>query len=515
VTAHHCRAAAVAVAAILVSGACGSRLGEQRLQASLGLLPGTIVAGHLAAAEESRQSATGAATPAAPSDPGTGGSPSGVQDPARRQKASSGSPGVPGPAASSGRPNSPAAGGSNRSAGPGATGAAAGGPGPGAPPAAQPGGAVPPKGSGADIVFGSFGVQTGVLGAITRPAPAGVRAWAASLNSRGGLNGHRVRIVVGDDGGEPGRTQVVVRRMVEQDHVVAFLNHFSFTLYAALPYLESRGVPVIGGTNSSEAEDRSAVVFQPLLGADDGIAWSFLLAVAAQTPKKKIALVYCREVTQCEHQRGGIKSKLPYAGLEFVYEAQVSLAQPDYTAEMLGAQRAGAEVVMGLIDTASLIRLARSAHRQGYHPLFTGPHNLESDQTMSGGEEIEGLLVPSRLPPYTTSPKLADYRRAMADYQPGEPLGGFGSGGFVVGKLLEKLAPVIAEPVSSETLVAALYTLRGETLGGLLPGITFPRTPDRSQVNLCIVPTVIRAGTFVAHDPAESFACAPGWKPEN
>ena len=108
---------------------------------------------------------------------------------------------------------------------------------------------------------------------------------------------------------------------------------------------------------------------------------------------------------------------------------------------------------------------------------------------------------------------MADYRKAMAEYQPGEELGGAGSGGFVVGRLLEKLAPALGEPVTSQGLIAALYTLRGETLGGLLPGISFPRAPDRRQVNLCIVPTTIRGGVFVAHDPAEAFVCAPGWRP--
>lgn len=108
---------------------------------------------------------------------------------------------------------------------------------------------------------------------------------------------------------------------------------------------------------------------------------------------------------------------------------------------------------------------------------------------------------------------MADYRRAMAQYQPGEELGGAGSGGFLVGRLLETLAPVIGEPVTSQGLISALYTLRGETLGGLLPGISFPRDPDRRHVNLCIVPTTIKGGVFVAHDPAEAFVCAPGWRP--
>ena len=505
------RLTGVAVLAVFVAGGCGSRLDQPTLEAANGLLPGAVRSGQTPAAAgasgepvhdapgpvasplDVRRAVSAGASPAAgavalgsatpPASTGKAGPPSTTGAPTRSVERPDAGP-APGSTAGQSIPSPPA--------------------GPGAAP-----------GRGSEIVFGSFGAQTGILGAVTRSAAAGVRAWAASLNSRGGLNGHPVRLVFANDGGDPARTQAVVRHMVEQEGVVAFLNHFSFTLSAVLPYLERKGVPVIGGTNADENEDKSSIVFQPLLGADDGIAWSFLLNVAAQTTKKRIAIIYCREVTQCDHQRQAIKSKLPYAGLEIVYEAQVSLAQPDYTAEMIGAQRAGAEVIVGLIDTASLIRVARSARRQDYRPLFSGPHNLETDQTLASGEEAEGFLVPSRLPPYSTSPLMGDYRRAMAQYQPGEDLGGAGSGGFTVGRLLEKLAPVIGEPVTSQGLISALYTLRGETLGGLLPGISFPRGADRRRVNLCIVPTTIRGGAFVAHDPAEGFVCAPDWKPSD
>jgi hypothetical protein len=48
----------------------------------------------------------------------------------------------------------------------------------------------------------------------------------------------------------------------------------------------------------------------------------------------------------------------------------------------------------------------------------------------------------------------------------------------------------------------------------VLPGVSFPRSADRTQVNLCIVPSTVRGKTFVPHDSAESFVCAPTWKPE-
>ncbi|HET9769820.1 MAG TPA: ABC transporter substrate-binding protein, partial [Acidimicrobiia bacterium] len=456
------RLTGVAVLAVLVAGGCGSRLDRATLEAANGLLPGALPAGPTPIA------AAGASGDPASAAPGDG---AGPLD-APRAGSAAGSPsagavalGSAGPPAAAGKvPAGTAPGAPIRSVErPGAGPAPGSGAGPSVP--SPPAGPAGTAARGAEIVFGSFGAQTGILGAVTRSAAAGVRAWAASANSRGGLNGHPIRLVFANDGGDPARTQAVVRHMVEQEGAVAFLNHFSFTLSAVLPYLERKGVPVIGGTNADENEDKSSIVFQPLLGADDGIAWSFLLNVAAQTTRKRIAIVYCREVTQCDHQRQAIEAKLPYGGLEIVYEAQVSLAQPDYTAEMIGAQQAKAEVIVGLIDTASLVRVARSARRQGYDPLFSGPHNLESDQTLAGGEETEGFLVPSRLPPYSTSPLMADYRNAMARYQPGEDLGGAGSGGFVAGRLLESLAPSIGEPLTSQGLTAALYGLRGETLG--------------------------------------------------
>jgi len=138
----------------------------------------------------------------------------------------------------------------------------------------------------------------------------------------------------------------------------------------------------------------------------------------------------------------------------------------------------------------------------------------ESEQTLTGGQKLEGLLVPSRLPPYPTSPKMADYRAAMADYQPGEPLGGFGTGGFVVGKLLEKLAPVIGETGDQPGVDLDALHPPGRNARRGPPRNLVPPRPRPHQVNLCIVPTTVRGGTFVAHDPAETFVCAPNWKPE-
>ena len=163
------------------------------------------------------------------------------------------------------------------------------------------------------------------------PAPPAIRAWAAYMNAKGGINGHPVRVILGDDNADPARTLALVRQMVERDKVIAFFNDYSFTLAAATRYLEEKQIPVIGSIGGDVAGDHSPMVFHPLVGPDKGQAWGFLLTIATQTDKKKLGLIYCREAATCAVQMGSFKKLLPWNGLESVYEAQVSLAQPDYT----------------------------------------------------------------------------------------------------------------------------------------------------------------------------------------
>jgi branched-chain amino acid transport system substrate-binding protein len=199
--------------------------------------------------------------------------------------------------------------------------------------------------------------------------------------------------------------------------------------------------------------------------------------------------------------------------MDVVYEAQVSLAQPDYTAEVLRAQQAGVEILTVLADNATVNRVMHSAHRQNFRPVMSSTHNIQSTDALAYAGELDGLITYSRVPPYT-SPKFADYVRAMNTFQPKAPVGEIGAAGWAMGKLVEaRVAPLLDDDPSSQEIAEAMYTIKNETLGGLLPGITFPRQQDRTEVNLCVVPVAFKDKKFVPANPSEAFVCAPGWKP--
>jgi branched-chain amino acid transport system substrate-binding protein len=509
-------ASAVLAGLALTSGAaCGSRLDTKQLEAANGAFksvsdtnaaPAVTGEGQL-----SFEDATGAAgttdlggTAAASGGAGASGGASGAPGPA---SAGSSTRAGGGPAAS-GAPSAAA----QNAASPGAAPVAAGAPAPGAPVPGAPQPGAPSAGKKSELLLGSFGAESGILGAVSGPAPPAIRAWAAYINTQGGVNGHPVRVILGDDNANPSRSQAIVRQMVEQDKVVAFLNEYSFTLDSVMPYLEQKKVPIVGSIGGHPIGDHSAMMFNPLLGADIGQSWGFILNTLTQAPgKKKIGILYCREASVCGILKDGFKKLLPYEGLEVVYEAFVSLAQPDYTGEVLQAQRAGAEVILPLIDTAALNRVVTAARRQNYEPAFVGTYNLNQDLIYNFSENLEGIFLTSRMGAWDTSPLLQTYRDAMARYQPRGARGDLGAGVFVAGKLLsDKIGAFLGEPPTTEQVLEGLYSLNNETLGGLLPGVGFKRDSEHVDTNQCMIPVKFTGGKFVAHP---KFVCAPNWKP--
>lgn len=462
--------------AVFVASGCGSDLSREELSAANGALQ----------VEATRAGGGGGSGGGASTGAGSSGSDVGAG-------VGSAGPAAPGASAVDGGDDATAAGGVVM---PGAGGAVAG--------------AAEPKG---EIVLGSFGTAAGVLGQVSGPAPPAIRAWVELVNSRGGLAGHPVRLIIEDVGGDPARAQSTVRRMVEEDGVDAIFYDFAFSEKpAVLEYLEAQGVPIIGSIGGDPSGDFSPIDFNPLTSPSIGISWAYILAPRTFDGGRNYGVFYCREAATCTAQYEDLNELLPYDGTDIVYQAQVGLAQPNYTAEILGAQNAGADNLVLLIDSASVNRVSQSLRCcPGYEPMLSGTYNLNQDLILEFADELEGLVLAGRVPPWDTSPLLRDYRDAMAAFQPGQPMGDLGAGAFVVGALLEKLAAQLPDDPAPQDFIAALYTVDNETLGGRLPGITF-REGSHINVNLCHIPIQLRGGEFVTGGDG-GYVCAPGWQP--
>jgi branched-chain amino acid transport system substrate-binding protein len=338
--------------------------------------------------------------------------------------------------------------------------------------------------------------------------PVSVRAWAADVNANGGINGRKVRVIFGDDGADPGQALAGARRMVEQDHVLAFVGAASpLSMQSVTPYLEEKKVPVVGTTGGNLADD-SPIVFSTALSADLGVGRGTLIGLTQQSNAKSIAFIYCREAASCANQAKRNQEYAGIAGVKIVYTAQVSIAEPDYTTQMVQARNAGAEAVVAIMDYASIVRMLRSAHRQNWYPPFASTTSVYEESFLAAaGADAEGMLAISQgHMPYSISPLLKPYLEAVRRYVPKGAIGSNGSNAWAAAKLLEGvLRRIDGEPTTAKIL-DGLYGLQGETVGGIVPPLTFPRGPH-SRVNLCGVPIKVVDGKFVA-SKGERFYCA-------
>jgi branched-chain amino acid transport system substrate-binding protein len=249
------------------------------------------------------------------------------------------------------------------------------------------------------------------------------------------------------------------------------------------------------------------MTFEVGTGSNVGTAFEFAMPLVAYSPERKVSLLYCREISSCATGADNVRKRVaPALGLNIVHEAQTSMAQPDFTAEVLAARNAGAAAIVVYLDNPSLLRIKRTATRQGWSPMIvTGQPTFDERFLKDGGPDAEGVMIGSPLPSWD-SPRMADFRAAMSRYVPGGIKGAIGLPAWVGGKLLERVALTFPDKdVTSADVLRGLYGLQGETLGGLVPPLTF-REGQANPENLCSIMVRVEKGRFVPRD-GDNFFC--------
>jgi branched-chain amino acid transport system substrate-binding protein len=325
------------------------------------------------------------------------------------------------------------------------------------------------------IKVGNIGIYSGVGGAVTRNGLAALKAWEQWVNTRGGVAGHPVQVVVADDGGDPAQSLAARKRLVDGEHVVAFVGDQDFlTGGNFLAYHAQTRVPVVGGVGPAFYYD------SPFFFPQDTYApaqfTAALAAVADQVPGgAKVATIVCVEDrANCTDAGRAWSAEAGGFGQQVVYQAQVSIAQPDFTGECIGARNAGAAVLLLGLDSAATQRVAQSCARQGYHPRFAA---LIGRQSLAHVSDLDRFILASPSFPWTSKsdPARQAFATAMATYAPDAELDIFAASVWTSAALFTRAVELAGakEVITNEGVLRGLWSMHGETLGGLTYPLTF------------------------------------------
>ena len=259
-----------------------------------------------------------------------------------------------------------------------------------------------PAPAGPPVKLGLVGTLSGPIGATLTPVRDGVEAWVADVNERGGVDGHPVELIVEDDGGDAAKHRAIVQTLVEERGVIAFVgNPDGFSGAGTVDYLEEVQVPVVGTELGAPWSYDSPMVF-PQASAGPALAEAAVRAISVQAKdagKDDVGFVACAEIQLCRDSAALAEEQTAENGVNLVYTAEVSIAQPDFTAECLAAEGEGAQVIGVVLDGTGVSRLAESCARQGYQPTFaySSAVILPDHET---DPNLQGAFIPVNVAPW-------------------------------------------------------------------------------------------------------------------
>jgi branched-chain amino acid transport system substrate-binding protein len=327
------------------------------------------------------------------------------------------------------------------------------------------------------VVIGDIGTYTGALASTLGGIPQVLNAWSTIVNNQGGLNGYRVDLINDDVGSAPAGTDGQdAQQLINNDHAAAIIDYDGNNADAAwLKYADAANVPVLVGVPLGIADIPNKDVFSI---STTVLAYIASVESLAKTHGSKFGIADEQESSATAQL---FKAFAPAFGLQIPVSVQLSPESPDFTAFCSLAKGVQSYFVAG--PSSFTTNIGDQCHGQGLAaPQILGSHEVlpswKTDPAFNGAGIIDFMATPFWS---TATPAGAVYRNMLAKYAQGIIGTGldqtYSESAWALGQVISTASARVKGTLSGPMLKAALYTFKGETLGGLTQPLTY--TPNR------------------------------------
>ncbi len=356
------------------------------------------------------------------------------------------------------------------------------------------------SGSTAPMKIGLICACSGFLGSDSPDIPPIAAAWADSVNASGGINGHKVEVLVKDDTGNPATSTAIAHTFISTDHVVAIIDATAVD-FAWASYAQQQGVPVIGALTSSEPFYSNSD-FYPEGQTEDSL-FDGITAAVKQAGGTDFALFYCAESVVCQEGVAPLEAGAKAAGEDVVNALEVSATAPNYTAQCLAAKQAGATVIFTADAQQVDEKIIQDCYAQDFKPrvVIDGEILLPSMTTTAALNQATYFTVPN-LPFFAKAPAIEAMDAAIKKYAKGvlnnATYGEYPMEVWISGKLFQAAAQAghvgAGGAATAAEVVKGLDALHDNTLDGLAPPLSY-KAGDPHPVD-CWYYALLKNGKF-------------------
>ncbi|MEO7429673.1 MAG: ABC transporter substrate-binding protein, partial [Acidimicrobiales bacterium] len=183
------------------------------------------------------------------------------------------------------------------------------------------------------IYLGNVSTLSGPVPGLFHGALVGAQAWAAMINSQGGIDGRLIEVKSGDDGLDTGRNKNAHKAL--KDSVLGFMGSFSVVDGGGVSELQGTNIPDVGvplDPNRFTLPNNFAPVPVPP-GWETGPAKYFLKSFGPEPFKKTAMFVSAVETARISARRE--RKVLEGLGYKIVYTREVQPNEPNYTGDVI------------------------------------------------------------------------------------------------------------------------------------------------------------------------------------
>ena len=217
------------------------------------------------------------------------------------------------------------------------------------------------------ITVGNIASISGVAPGLTQSAQQATEAWAAYVNSTGGICGRQIKVQPFDDGNDSGTNFADAQQACSGDF--AMVGNASGFDDGSAQAVGSCGIPTMAAEVSTAAAGNTADIF----GASPGNAhyWSIgpanYLKATYPNAITKAAMIYLN-VSATQTQAAHETTSYTGDGFHYVYNTSAAPTNANYAANVQAMQSAGAQYVTEYSDASSAVRLLQAMQQASYAP---------------------------------------------------------------------------------------------------------------------------------------------------
>ena len=315
-------------------------------------------------------------------------------------------------------------------------------------------------------------------------------AYFKMINDQGGINGRKINLISLDDGYSPPRTVEQVRRLVEQDEVLALFQTLGTPSNSAIhKYVNAKKVPHLllatGATKWGDPKDYPWTIGFNLTYQSEGQIYAKWLL--KNKPNAKIGILYQNDDYGKDVLKG-VKDGLGAAGAKMIVkEVTYEVTDPTIDSQILTLQSSGADTFIDITTPKFGAQAVRKAYDSGWKPLHILNNvsaSIGSVLVPAGVEKAVGAITVAYYkdqndPQWKDDPAMLEWRAFMGRYyREGDPKDNSNLYGYLTAQVMTQILKQCGNDLTRENVMRQAANLKNLKLPLLLPGMVINTSPN-------------------------------------